>query len=118
MVGRAKGFKCPAPDGRRDMGVARSPQRPLEDRFFSLGVNFDSCPSGRLATISGLALGEALNLLWLGRKNTIFRKDPACALWISGNEQGKCPAALDFGLVSARWLRVEQKQNKPSQNGQ
>ena len=86
--------------------------------FFSSSINFAYCPPGALDTISGFALGELLNLLWLGRKNTIFRKDPACALWISGNEQGKCPAALLFRLVSAPWLRVEQKQNKPSQNGQ
>ena len=55
--------------------------------------------------------------MWLGRKMTIFRKAPARALWISGNEPRKTPAALDFRLVSAPWHRVEQKQNKPSWNG-
>ena len=48
----------------------------------------------------------------------IFRHRPAHALWISGNGPRKAPGGQDFRLVSAPWLRVEQKQNKPSQNGQ
>ena len=48
----------------------------------------------------------------------IFRHRPTHALWISGNGPRKAPGGQDFRLVSAPWLRVEQKQNKPSQNGQ
>jgi hypothetical protein len=48
----------------------------------------------------------------------IFRHRPAHALWISGNWPRKAPVGQDFRLVSALWLRVEQKQNRPSQNGQ
>jgi len=81
-------------------------------------VNFDSCPLIALDTICGFALGELLNLLWLGRKILIFREGPFVPCGYRGTNQEKPPARREFGLVSAPWHRVEQKQNKPSQNGQ
>lgn len=90
---------------------------PGRQKFNASSILYLASRAG-LATIYRVPRGSLLNLLWLGRKMHIFRDRPTRALWISGNGPRKAPVGQEIRLVSGPWHRVEQKQNKPSQNGQ
>jgi hypothetical protein len=119
-MGRPAGsFKGAGGNDRRQAAPCRCGHSPLwGGKFFHRMLILTLASRARLATIYGVPRGSLLNLLWLGRKMLIFRDGFARALWISGNGPRKAPVGHEFRLVSAPWHRVEQKQNKPSRNGQ